>query len=97
MIYTVGQIREKTAPVAKAHGLQSVYLFGSYARGEATEQSDIDLRIVSPTVLSLFELGGLYADLEESLQKELDLVNTRGAEDDFLNRIREDEVLLYEV
>ena len=97
MIYTVGQIREKTTPVAKAHGLQSVYLFGSYARGEATEQSDIDLRIVSPTVLSLFELGGLYADLEESLQKELDLVNTRGAEDDFLNRIREDEVLLYEV
>ena len=97
MIYTVGQIREKTTPVAKAHGLQSVYLFGSYARGEATEQSDIDLRIVSPSVLSLFELGGLYADLEESLQKELDLVNTRGAEDDFLNRIREDEVLLYEV
>ena len=96
MIYTIREIREKTAPVAAEHGLQSIYLFGSYARGEATEQSDVDLRIESQSVLSLFELGGIYADLQESLQKELDMVNTRGAEQAFLDRIRDDEVLLYE-
>ncbi len=96
MIYSVKQIRDITAPIAAAHGLRTLHLFGSYARGEATEESDIDLRIDTSAVLSLFEIGDLYADLEEGLKKKLDLVTTRGSEDEFLDRIREDEVLLYE-
>ena len=96
MVYTIQQIQDITAPIAAAHGIRSVHLFGSYARGEATDESDIDLRIDTDKVLSLFEIGGIYADLEDCLQKELDLVTTRGAEEGFLERIKDDEVLLYE-
>ena len=43
MIYTIDEISRRIQPVASAYGLRAVYLFGSYARGEATENSDIDL------------------------------------------------------
>ena len=55
--------------MVQAYGIRSVYLFGSYARNEATEQSDIDLLVdTSGTALrSLFSLGQLYCDLEKAL------------------------------
>lgn len=43
MVYTIDEIREKIVPVAKKYNLSAVYLFGSYARGEADETSDVDL------------------------------------------------------
>ncbi|MGT2867101.1 nucleotidyltransferase family protein [Streptococcus fryi] len=43
MVYTIDEIREKIVPVAKKYNLSAVYLFGSYARGEADESSDVDL------------------------------------------------------
>ena len=45
MVYTVEQIAQCILPVAQKYGLKAVYLFGSYARGTATESSDIDLLI----------------------------------------------------
>lgn len=76
MIYTVEQIRMRIEPVAKRYAVQAVYLFGSYARGEAREDSDIDLLVdTSGTELrSLFSLGALYCDLEEALGKQIDLI-----------------------
>ena len=43
--YTIDEISQRVMPVAKRYGLSAVYLFGSYARGEATSKSDIDLLI----------------------------------------------------
>lgn len=40
MIYTIEEIKEKTIPIAKKYGIDSMSLFGSYARGEATENRD---------------------------------------------------------
>ena len=45
MIYTLEQIRDAVAPIAKKYQIPAVYLFGSYARGTATEESDIDLLV----------------------------------------------------
>lgn len=103
-IYTFDEIKRIVEPIAIKHGVGKVYLFGSYARGEATEQSDIDLRIDSGKIRSLFGLGSLYADLEEAFSKPLDLVTTeallqqanRRITAKFQNHIREDELLLYE-
>ena len=44
-LYTLEEIREKVKPIAAAYGVERVYLFGSYARGEATAESDLDFRI----------------------------------------------------
>ena len=43
--YSIDEISRRVAPVAKSYGLPAVYLFGSYARGEATPESDIDLLV----------------------------------------------------
>ena len=96
MIYTVDDIRRIAAPVASAHGVKSMRLFGSYARGQATEQSDIDLRIECGRITDLFSWGSLYSDLQAAFQKNLDLVTSENLDADFLRRIRQDEVLIYE-
>ena len=96
MIYTVEQIRRIAAPIAAAYGVKSMRLFGSYARGEANENSDVDLLIDRGGIRSGFVLGGLYADLRDGLKKDLDLVTTQGADADFLLRIQPEEVLIYE-
>ena len=44
-IYSVGDLRAIIAPIAARHGVERIYLFGSYARGEATKNSDVDLRV----------------------------------------------------
>ena len=82
MIYTIDEIRQRVLPVAEKYRLKAVYLFGSYARGEAREDSDIDLLVdLSGADLSgFFAIGGLYNDLETALQKEIDLLTTASFE-----------------
>ena len=46
MIYTIDEIKEKIKPIAKKYDVVGIYLFGSYARGEADENSDVDIAIV---------------------------------------------------
>ena len=80
MIYTTEQIHKIVEPIAKKHSLPAVYLFGSYARGTATEKSDVDLLVdtTGTAIKSLFDLGGLYADFEKAFNKSVDMV-TLGA------------------
>lgn len=45
MVYTIDEIKAKIIPIAKQYNLSKVYLFGSYARGEEDENSDIDVAL----------------------------------------------------
>ena len=96
MVYTVDQIRRIAAPIAASYGVKSLSLFGSYARGEATDDSDIDLLLERGSALRGWRIGGLYADLRDAFGKELDMVTTTGVEAGFLSKIRRDEVRLYD-
>jgi len=82
MVYSIEQIRDIVAPIAEKHSLKAVYLFGSYARGAATEHSDIDLIIdTSGTeIKSLLALAAVYCDLEEALAKPVDLITASSLE-----------------
>lgn len=79
MIYTIEEIKSRVLPVIQKYNIPAMYLFGSYARGEATEESDLDFLVVTTgtRLTSLFSLGELYCDLEEIFQKEIDLVTMR--------------------
>ena len=79
MVYTIEQIRQIVSPIAAAYGVRSMRLFGSYARGEATENSDLDILIDRGSIRSGFVLGGLCQDLRDSFKKELDMVTVLGA------------------
>ena len=95
MVYTIDQIRKIVAPIAASYGAGSLSLFGSYARGEATDGSDIDILVDCGAIRSAFQMGGLYADLSEGLGKELDLVTTDHRDKAFLRRISKDQLRLY--
>lgn len=95
-VYTIDEIKNIVAPIAKLYGVQRVFLFGSYARGEATSSSDLDFRVDRGSLRGLFSLGGLYSDLEECFDKELDLLTTGSLEPDFLKHIANEEILIYE-
>lgn len=95
MRYTVDEIKEIVAALAAQYGADRIYLFGSYARGDADQNSDIDLRIDKGAIRGL-QIGGLAADLEDALGIPVDLVPTGSLDSNFLNSIADDEVLLYE-
>ena len=100
-IYSIDEIRRIVAPVAQKHGVDRVYLFGSYARGSATETSDVDLCIDANGLRGLFALSGLRIDLEEALSKELDLITVNSLkynkDPEFLDHLRKEQVLIYEI
>ena len=94
-IYSLDEIKAIAAPIAKKYGVAAMYLFGSYARGEATATSDLDFRIERGRIRSLFELSAMYNALSEGFQKDLDLLTSQNIEPEFLAAIRLEEVLVY--
>lgn len=72
-VYKIEEITDIIRPIAEEYKLDRVCLFGSYARGEATEKSDIDL-IVGNGDIEGIKFFGLYEDLLEAFQKKVDLV-----------------------
>ncbi|MBO4938654.1 MAG: nucleotidyltransferase domain-containing protein [Oscillospiraceae bacterium] len=94
-VYTIEEIKSIVAPIAAIHDVDRIYLFGSYARGEATPSSDIDLRVDKGRLRGLIALGALYADLEDGLGKKLDLLTTGSLDQKFLQHIAKEEVLIY--
>ena len=82
MVYTTSEIQARIQPIAEKYELKAVYLFGSYARGTATDHSDIDLLIdTSGTeIKSLLQLSAVFCDLEEALRKPIDLTTVSALE-----------------
>ena len=68
------QRREEILRIAAARGAYNVRVFGSVARDEATPESDVDFLIDLEPGRTLFDLGGLVLDLEETLGRKVDVV-----------------------
>ena len=80
-VYTIDEIKRRITPVAQRYRLAAVYLFGSYARGEATARSDVDLLVdLSGSTVRGMDFGVLYSDFEDALEKGLDLVTVASLE-----------------
>ena len=101
MIYTLDELREKIKPIAEKYEIPAVYIFGSYARGEATEDSDVDVLFDgrSPKLRGMM-IGALYSDLEDSLQKQLSLVEEAAlkrprARERFVSNVYRERVKIY--
>ena len=94
-VYTINEIKNIVSPIASQYGVDRVFLFGSYARGEATSESDIDFRVDRGRLRGLLALGGMYSDLQEKFDKKLDLLTTASLDKDFLQKISGEEILVY--
>ena len=96
MCFTMDEIKERSIPLAKQYGIKRLGLFGSYARGEARDDSDLDFLISTGKMRGLFQYMGFVLDLEDMFGCHVDVV-TDGIEDkEFLKAIKKDEVILYE-
>ena len=73
MVYTKNQIKETLTPVFREYGVRSAVLFGSYARDQQTEKSDIDI-LVDSGLRGLADFGLLNA-VTEALGKDVDLLD----------------------
>ncbi len=95
-MYTLEELRNILSPIAKKHGVRRVAVFGSVARGEANEISDVDLLIDAGAICSLLGLIAFRLDAEYALNTSVDVATNDGNDKDFLNHIRPDEANIYE-
>ena len=93
--YSVDELRQIITPIAQKHGVKSVSLFGSYSRGTASADSDVDLKIEKGQLNSLFQLSGFRLAVEDALKLSVDLITSEVSDHAFLDAIGRDEVLLY--
>lgn len=97
MIYTIDEIRTKATPIAIRYGVESLSLFGSYARGDADEKSDLDFLVKKGSMKGLLSYCGMVDDLEDIFHCHVDVVMKNAVKDrEFLEEIDKDEVKLYE-
>jgi predicted nucleotidyltransferase len=106
MIYTLKQITEIVGPVANKFNLKSLWVFGSYARGEATEKSDIDFLMdyTGSNISNLYDYSEVFDSLEQAINKKIDLISTVGLFDKlnasrapkFVNNVTKEMIKIYE-
>ena len=70
-------IKNNLRPLGEAYGLKKIYLFGSYAKGSADDNSDVDLLIEKGRPMSLLKLSSFRQDAEEVLKLSVDLMSLR--------------------
>ncbi len=86
--------REDILRTASKYGAFNVRVFGSVARGEADEKSDIDLLVDMEPGRSLFDLGGLLTELEALLGHNVDIVTEKGLRDRIREHVLKDAIAL---
>ncbi|MDR1739961.1 MAG: nucleotidyltransferase domain-containing protein [Bacteroidales bacterium] len=96
VIYSFREMKRRIKPFAKKYGVKKVYLFGSYAKGHANKDSDVDLFIEKGKIRTLLELSGFKTDMEKALSKKVDVLTSTGIDDEFVHLIENEMQLIYE-
>lgn len=86
--------REEILRIAARHGARNLRVFGSVARGEADEQSDIDLLVEMEPGRSLLDHAALWLELQELLGRKVDVVSERGIKPRIRDRVLAEAVPL---
>ncbi len=86
--------REEILQVAARHGASNVRIFGSVARGEQDQKSDLDLLVTMETGRSLLDYAALWLELQEPLGCGVDVVSEKGLRPRMRNRVLKEAVPL---
>ena len=89
-------IYEALKPYIEEYGIRKIAVFGSYARGENRDGSDIDILVDMTKQFGIYKFIGLKQLLEERLGKRIDLVETQCLEPLIKDDILADAVTIYE-
>ncbi len=91
---TIKAFRQEILDVAERYGAHDIRIFGSVARGDQREGSDLDLLVRFDPDRSLLDHGGLVVDLEELLGVTVDVVSERGMRERFQERVTKEAIPL---
>ena len=95
-VLTIKQIKERMLPIIKKHNINEVYLFGSYARGEANNNSDIDIYCDVGDIKTFIDQGKFEEELEEALGKKVDVIFIGSSLDElFQKQLDYDKIKIY--
>ena len=96
MIYTIEEIKNTAIPIVEEYGVVRLSIFGSYARGEANDDSDLDFLIDKGNLRGLIQYYSLVQKLEDAFNCHVDLITMGVSNRDFLKRIQKEELVIYE-
>jgi hypothetical protein len=105
MIYSLEDLKTLVKPIAEEYGIEMVYLFGSYARGDADDKSDVDLLIRGFSSNKPWAYPRMFVDMEEAISKKVDIVsvealNATPNDTRYIKRfkynLKKERVLIYE-
>ena len=82
-VLTIKEIKERIIPVMNKHNINEIYLFGSYARGEAKNSSDVDIYCEAGDIETYIDQGFLEDELEAALGKDVDIIFIGSQLDDY--------------
>ena len=95
-IFTLEDIAKVVKPLAEKYHVKAIYLFGSYARGEADENSDLDFLVYIDEGFKLTNVLALGEELREALQKKVDIfeIHEINKDSDFYSNIMKERLLI---
>ena len=95
-IFTIENIISLVKPIAEKYHVNSIYLFGSYARSEANEDSDLDFLVYGGDNFKLTMIFALAEELREVLNKNVDVfeIHEINTDSDFYNTIMKERLLV---
>ena len=92
-ILTIKQIKERIKPVMSKHKIENVFLFGSYSRGEANRDSDVDIYCDKGDVESLWDEVEFIEELKNALGKEVDVVTIGSQMHEYFRQQLEEDMI----
>jgi predicted nucleotidyltransferase len=90
----VEELKSKIIPVLQQHDVIHAAIFGSFARGEEREDSDLDILVEFGEGKSLLDLVGLKLELEELLKRKIDVVTYNALHPEIRERVLEEQVAI---
>lgn len=95
-IFTIRDIEALVKPIAEKYKVKEVYLFGSYARGEADESSDLDFLVFGGENFKLTAIFSLAEELRAALEKDVDVfeITEINKDSDFYKTTMEERMLV---
>ncbi len=94
LIYTIDEIKEIIKPIADKYDIEKIYLFGSYARGEATAESDLDFLVFGGERFKLTKIFAFAEAVREAFKKNVDVfeINEVNVESEFYDNIMKERL-----
>ena len=95
-VFTISDIKALVKPIAEKYKVKEIYLFGSYARGEADEESDLDFLVFGGEEFKLTMIFSLAEELRKVLNKDVDVfeIHEINEDSDFYKTIMKERLLV---